>query len=268
MEAMASRQRDWRTRAKSLIASRVTSSRPAISRIRSSPSPFHVEPSTTRRSAPPSRSNAAREVNGGSPGHQTVTGRSWTISGVTIADEMPAGLTAGRQVDRLGAGLGRVLARQHAVRLHPRIQPRRAVWIRGLDDDGPRRVPPRECLDRGRATLRDLRPARDDHEVHHARPGGDVAGGFAVRPRWSGPAWPRSGRAPSRSRRCCGRVPTSAGPARRVPRPVRRRSARRGSDPSPALAVAGDHLVGLGRAPRPGIVVRRTRAPGSMPTGR
>ncbi len=68
------------------MASRDVSWSRAISRSRASPSPLHDEPSTTRRSAEASRSWAAREVNGGSPGHQTVVGRSWTMSGVTMAD--------------------------------------------------------------------------------------------------------------------------------------------------------------------------------------
>ena len=56
-----------------------------MSRSRARPSPLQVEPSTTRRSAPASSSRAAGLVSGGSPGHQTVTGRSWMISGVAIA---------------------------------------------------------------------------------------------------------------------------------------------------------------------------------------
>ena len=86
IEAMASRQRDWRMRAKSLIASRIDSMSAAMSRRRASPSPLHVEPSTISRSAPERRSTAAGLLSGGSPGHQTVTGRSWTTSGVAIAD--------------------------------------------------------------------------------------------------------------------------------------------------------------------------------------
>src|SRR4051794_5403924 len=83
---MASRQRDCRTSAKSLIASRVESWSAAISRNRANPSPLHVDPSTISRSAPASRSWADGLVSGGSPGHHTVTGRSWMISGVAIAD--------------------------------------------------------------------------------------------------------------------------------------------------------------------------------------
>ena len=86
--------------------------------------------SSRRRRADPRRPAGrapTRSSNGGSPGHQTVTGRSWMISGVAIADRCrPASPPAG-QVDRLGAGLGRVLARQDAVRLDPGVEPRRAV---------------------------------------------------------------------------------------------------------------------------------------------
>ena len=39
-----------------------------------------------RRSAPARRSRAGRLVSGGSPGHQTVTGRSWMTSGMAIAE--------------------------------------------------------------------------------------------------------------------------------------------------------------------------------------
>src|SRR6185295_999583 len=37
------------------------------------------------------------------------------------------------------------------------------------------RMSPRQVLDCGRAAFTDLRPAGDDDEVHHARPGGHVA---------------------------------------------------------------------------------------------
>ena len=51
------------------------------------------------------------------------------MSGVAIAAEVLAGLAARGQVDHLRAGLRGVLARQHAVRLDPGVQPRRAVGV-------------------------------------------------------------------------------------------------------------------------------------------
>ena len=83
-EATASRQRAWRISAKSEIG-RVGRARAASARSRLRPSPLQREPSTTSRSAVPTRAAARAVPNGGSPGHQTVTGRSWTRSGATIA---------------------------------------------------------------------------------------------------------------------------------------------------------------------------------------
>ena len=84
--AIASRQRDWRTRAKSRIERRGNRSKsPASCTRRASPSPDQEAPSTTRRSDASSTSSALADPSGGSPGHQSVTGRSWTRSGVTTA---------------------------------------------------------------------------------------------------------------------------------------------------------------------------------------
>jgi hypothetical protein len=85
IDAIASRQRDWRIIAKSLTEMPVVSAHVAISARRVIPSPFQVDPSITRRSAAVNRSLVAWDVNGGSPGHQTMTGKSWMISGVTSA---------------------------------------------------------------------------------------------------------------------------------------------------------------------------------------
>ena len=88
--------------------------------------------------------------------------------------EMTAGLAARREMDHLGADLRRVLAWQHAVCLDTPVQPGRAVRIRRGHQQGPRRVAAGEGLDGGGAALRDLRPSRDDDQVHHARAGRDV----------------------------------------------------------------------------------------------
>ena len=88
--------------------------------------------------------------------------------------EVASRVAARGQVDHLGAGLGRVLAGQDAVRLDVGVDPRRAVRIAGRDDEGSRRVPAGQLLDRGRAAFADLRAPRDDYQVHHAGAGGDV----------------------------------------------------------------------------------------------
>ncbi len=87
---------------------------------------------------------------------------------------MAAGLAAGGQEDQLGARLGRVLAGQDAVRLDPCLEPRRAVRVRRQDDERPRGVAAGQPLDRLGGALADLRLPRDDDEVHHRRPRGDV----------------------------------------------------------------------------------------------
>ena len=180
IDAIASRQRDWRTRAKSEIAIGWRSWRAARWRICVSPLPCHVEPSTTRRFAIAKTSSACSVPKGGSSGHQSVTGRSWMSSGATIASRCRPGLAADGQIDRLGAGRRGVLAGQHAVGVDLGVEPRRAVGIGGRDDERPRGVAPGQVLDRRSAALADLRPAGDDDEVHHARAGGDVAFGGDV----------------------------------------------------------------------------------------
>ena len=130
--------------------------------------------------------------------------------------QVPAGFAAGDQVDRLGADLGRVRARHDAVRLDPAVEPRRPVRIGRLDDDRPRRMAPGQHLDRRRAAFGELGAARHDDQVHHARPRRDVAGLVAVGLDRLVLLRPRSWSARSRSRRCCGRVRSSAGSARRA----------------------------------------------------
>src|SRR4051794_14861667 len=86
-DAIASRQRDWRTRAKSRIESRGNCwYSDASCRSRGSPSPDQADASTTSRSVDSSKVWVGTVPSGGSPGHQTVTGRSWISSGATRAD--------------------------------------------------------------------------------------------------------------------------------------------------------------------------------------
>ena len=109
----------------------------------------HAEPSTTSRSVRLEQlARAAPLASGGSPGHQTVTGRSWIEQRRHQRRQVPARLAARGQEDQLGARLGRVGARQHAVRLDPRVEPRRAVRVRARHDQRPRRVPAGEPADR------------------------------------------------------------------------------------------------------------------------
>ncbi len=103
--------------------------------------------------------------------------------------QVPAGLAAGDEVDRLGADFGGVGARHDAVRLDPPVEPRRPIRIGRLDDDGARWMAPGQELDR-----RSCRP--------RCRP--------------SGPARPRSSSVRLRSRRCCGHALSSAGSADRA----------------------------------------------------
>ena len=89
--------------------------------------------------------------------------------------EVPAGLAAARQVDRLGARRRRALARDHAMGLDVRVEPGRAVGVGRRDDQRPRRVASREVVDDRRAAFAGLGPAGDDDEVHDARPRADLA---------------------------------------------------------------------------------------------
>ena len=155
-----------------------------MSRRRASPSPLQVDPSTTSRSAPASRSRrgSARERRLARPpdrDRQVVDDERRRDRG-----QVPAGLAAAGHVDRLGAGLRRVLPRQDAVRLDPGVEPRRAVRIGRLDDDRPRRVAPGQRLDRRRAALGES-PAGG-----RRRPGSSRSSG----PRRGGPARRRPGR--------------------------------------------------------------------------
>ena len=71
--------------------------------------------------------------------------------------QVPARLAARREVDQLGAGLGRVGAGQHAVGLDPRVQPGRPVRVGGQDDQRPRRGGARSAA---RSSRRVARPPR------------------------------------------------------------------------------------------------------------
>ena len=88
--------------------------------------------------------------------------------------DVPPGIASGRHVDRLRAGLGGTLTRQHAVGADPGVEPTGAVGVGGRADQGARRVTTGELGDDRRAVLADLRPAGDHHQVHHARSRGDV----------------------------------------------------------------------------------------------
>ena len=127
MEAMASRQRDWRTRAKSRIDSRSCRSYSAASwRRRLRPSPDHEAPSITSRSAPRSSALAASPSSGGSLGHQTVTGRSWISSGATSAERWrPVSPPAVRKIS--SAQVSGASARGST----------QWAWIRASSQDGP-----------------------------------------------------------------------------------------------------------------------------------
>ena len=256
--AIASRQRDCRTSAKSRIDRRSKSSyRPASWTRRSTPSP---DQATHRRRGGPSHSSRSRtgcDSKGGSPGHQTVTGRSWISSGATRPNRWrPVSPPAVRKISSAHVS-GASGARHHAVGLDPRVDPRRPVRVGALDDQRPRRMAAGQPADRLRAALADLGLARDDDQVHHRRPGGDVrARRHPRRPRrrrrsrgWARaqirPARARSPRStapstssaasarpaaaarPARSARRRGRVPTAITSPDAPPRPVRRGSPSR-----------------------------------------
>ena len=148
---------------------------PAISRRRSRPSPLHVEPSTTSRSVPSSRSRAAPETNGGSPGHQTVTGRSWMMSGVTSAARWrPASPPAVRWMvsAQISGASARGSTQCASTRASIHDGPSGSADWTTTVRDGWR---PGERLDDRGAALGDLLPSGDDHQVHHARSRRDVA---------------------------------------------------------------------------------------------
>jgi hypothetical protein len=88
--------------------------------------------------------------------------------------DVPPGVAAGRDVDRLGAGLRLTLAGEHAIGRDPGVEPTGAVGIGRRADQGARGMTAGELRDDRRAVLADLRPASDDDQVHHARPGRDM----------------------------------------------------------------------------------------------
>ena len=211
------------------------------------------------------RAGRARRLDpsGGSPGHQTVTGRSWMMQRRRDRREVPAGLAAGGD-----AGSSR-----RRSRARPRAAARRCASTRASSHDGPsgsadptidrpRRMAAGQGLDRRGAVLGDLRPAGDDDQVHHARPGRDVPARDRRPPRPSGPGWPRSGSS-SRldARRCCGPAPTSAGPARPI-------LAGRVDRPSVDLrsGASAARRARAARRPRP-VPTSRRRSSGSRGAG-
>ena len=131
-DAIASRQRDCRTSAKSRIESRSNSSYSAASWCSRS-QPVAAPRGRVDDEAVGDLEQLPRRLgvpSGGSPGHQTVTGRSWTSSGATSADRCrPVSPPAVRKISSVHVS-GRVRARQHAVRLDPRLEPRRPVRVR------------------------------------------------------------------------------------------------------------------------------------------
>ena len=192
---------------------------PAIRRSWVRPSPCQPEPSTTSRSAIVEQLvRLARLPNGGSSGHQTVTGRSWMSSGATIAVEVAAGSRRRRSG---GSSRRRSRARRRGACTQ-------WAWIWASSQDGPSGSAGWTIVvrDGWRPVSRWMIAAqrsptsgrRGDHdEVHHARPGGDVAlarSPVVVDVDRRGSSGPRSGRAPARPPRCCGRATASAAPAR------------------------------------------------------
>ena len=226
----------------------------------------------------PSSSRTGWDPSSGSPGHQTVTGRSWMSSGATSAEQVPARLAAGGQEDQLRAGLRRVGARQHAVGLDPRVDPRRPVRVGALDDQRPRRVAAGEPADGLGAALADLRLAGDDDQVHHRRPGGDVAPALdavvrldrqvRLRPDARQLALdPLDRLCPATSSAASARRVAAARPgrsARRPPVACRRRSPRRTTawGPSSGLAAVGAVAVQIRRHRRPSRASRSSAASG------
>src|SRR4051794_358376 len=88
---------------------------------------------------------------------------------------MPAGLATTGEMDGLGARLRRIGPRHDAVGDDLGVEPGWAVRIGRLDDRRPRGMATDQTLDRRRTALAHLRPAGDHDEVHHARPGADMA---------------------------------------------------------------------------------------------
>ena len=194
--------------------------------------------------------------NGGSPGHQTVTGRSWMISGVAIADEVPARPRRRTVTWIVSAQVSGASSRGST----------QCASTRASSHDGPSGSADRMTIVRdgcrpvsawivaAQRSASSGRRATTTRFITLVR-AGDVAARLAVDRRPSGPGSPRSGRA---------RVSISAmlwarADQRRTGSPivvgvVDRSSPR--SDPAPAPAVAGEQLVGRRRPPRPGVVVR------------
>ena len=235
--------------------------------------------SRRRRAGRPSASRSLRpraSSNGGSPGHQTVTGRSWMISGVAIADEVPAGLAAAGQVDRLGAGLGRVLARQMqcaSIRASSHDGPSGSADWTTIVRDGWRPVSAWIVAAQRSAELRPAaRRRRGSSRSSGRRRGGSCSPSIVGA---SGPGcaqirassvsisamlWARADQRRTGS-------PGTAGVASGVGVVDGRRHRGR-SDPPPAPAVARDQLVGRLRAPRAGVVVRELGRRARRPTRR
>ena len=147
----------------------------AISTRRASPLPLQEEPSTTSRSAMSDqlacRGTPERRLARPPQRDRQVVDQERRDQRVQV----PPGLPAAGQVDHLGAGFGRVRARDHAERLDLCVEPRRPVRIRRRDDHRPRRVAARELRDGRGCPLADLRPPGDHDEVEHAGPRRDMA---------------------------------------------------------------------------------------------
>ena len=178
-DAIASRQRDCRTSAKSRIDSRSNRSYSAgqLAAAGRAPSPDQADASTTRRSVLSSSDcvgdGAQRRLAGPPHRHRQVVDQQRRDQ----RRQVPAGLAAGGQEDQLGARLGRVGPRQHAV---------------GLD-----------AARRATAARPDPRPGRSAS----ATGGGRSAGRWSRPPARRPPAGARRrpGSSPRSARRCGGR---------------------------------------------------------------
>ena len=296
-----------RARSRGSTAGRSRRSRPRqLDAGEPAPSPAQADASTTRRSVDLEQVVArAPTRSGGSPGHQTVTGRSWMSSGATSADRCrPVSPPAVRKISSVHVS-GASAPRQHAVGLDPRVHPRRPVRVRGLDDQRPRRMPAGQPADRlGASARRPRAGARrrpgssptsgprcagrrasalavpvgvDDREVRLRPDPGQLA---ARCPRSSAPVdIQRSvgspGRGGSASAICpppAGRVPTamiSPGTRSRSAPPVEGpRPRRRRSDPAPPSSLAREQVVGGLGPPGARLVVREVGRRATRPRRR
>ena len=156
----------------------------------------------------------ARDPNGGSPGHQTVTGRSWMISGVTIADRCrPASPPAVRWIvsAQVSGASSRGSTQCASTRASSHDGPSGSADWTTIVRDGCRPVSawivaaPRSAISGRRAmTTRFITLVRAAM-WRAGSPSISVVRSCLAQIRASSRL---------RSRRCCGRVPTSAGPAR------------------------------------------------------